>query len=360
MLFNKLDELVQKHESITHQLQNPNVVSQQDKFRQLMKEHAELEKIVTPYLEYKTLKKNLSDNKHLLETESDEDIRKMAKEDISAIEPQIDDLAEKLKFLLLPKDPNDDKNIILEIRAGAGGDEASLFAQELFEAYNYFAKTKGWTTEVMSISEGNVGGYKEVIAMITGEKVFSTMKFESGVHRVQRVPQTEAQGRVHTSTITVAVIPEVEEVEIKIDPKDLKIETMRASGAGGQHVNKTDSAVRLTHLPTGIVVYCQDGRSQHANRSTANKILFARMKAAEEEKAVKDASDTRLAQIGTGDRSERIRTYNFPQSRLTDHRIGLTIHSLTAVMKGELDPVIQPLIMHYQTEAMKAQENAAR
>jgi peptide chain release factor 1 len=360
MLFNKLDELVQKHESISHQLQNPSIVSQQDKFRQLMKEHAELEKIVKVYQEYKTLQKNLEENKILLTTESDEDIRQMAKEDISIIEPQIPPLAEQLKLLLLPKDPNDDKNILLEIRAGAGGDEASLFAEELFRSYGYFAQSKGWNVEVLSISPGNVGGYKEVVASISGDKVFSTMKFESGVHRVQRVPETEAQGRVHTSTITVAVIPEAEEVEVKINPNDLKIETMRASGAGGQHVNKTDSAVRLTHLPSGIVVYCQEGRSQHANRDRANKILFARLKAMEEDKAVKEASDARLAQIGTGDRSERIRTYNFPQSRVTDHRIGLTTHNISGIMNGQLEPLIQPLMTHYQTEALKAQENASR
>lgn len=360
MLFHKLDELVQKHESITHQLQNPNIVSQQDKFRQLMKEHAELEKIVSVYQQYKTLKKNLADNKSILELESDEDLRSMAKEDIAAIEPQILDLEEKIKLLLLPKDPNDEKNILLEIRAGAGGDEASLFAEELFRSYGYYAQSHGWNVEVLSISAGNVGGYKEVIASISGEKVYSTMKYESGVHRVQRVPKTEAQGRVHTSTITVAVIPEAEDVEVKINPGEVRMETTRASGAGGQHINKTDSAVRLTHIPTGLVVYCQEGRSQHANRDRAYKILFSRLKAMEEERAIKEASDARLAQIGTGDRSERIRTYNFPQSRVTDHRIGLTLHSINAIMNGELDPVIQPLMTHYQTEALKAQENASR
>ena len=360
MLFNKLDELVQKHESINHQLQNPSIASQQDKFRQLMKEHAELDKIVKVYQEYKTLTRNLEENKILLTTESDEDLRQMAKEDISAIEPRIGPLAEQLKLLLLPKDPNDDKNILLEIRAGAGGDEASLFSEELFRSYGYFAQQHGWSVEILSISQGNVGGYKEVIAMITGEKVYSTMKYESGVHRVQRVPKTESQGRVHTSTITVAVIPEAEEVEVKVNPNDVRIETMRASGAGGQHVNKTDSAVRLTHIPSGIVVYCQEGRSQHANRDTAFKILYSRLKSQEDERVIKEASDARLAQIGTGDRSERIRTYNFPQSRVTDHRIGLTTHNINGIMNGELNPIIQPLMTHYQTEALKAQENASR
>jgi peptide chain release factor 1 len=355
-MFDKLDEVVQKYESITHQLQNPNVANQQDKFRQLMKDHADLGKIVVVYEEFKKLRADRQDNLQMLDQENDPELRTMIKEEVSLAEKRIPVLEEELKLLLLPKDPNDDKNIILEVRAGAGGDEASLFAQELYGAYAYFAASKGWSVEVLSISEGNVGGYKEVVAMFSGEKVFSTMKFESGVHRVQRVPKTESQGRVHTSTVTVAVIPEAEEVEVKIDPLDLRIETTRSSGAGGQHVNKTDSAVRLTHLPTGVVVFCQEGRSQHANKDKAFKILFSRLKALQEEKTIKDASDARLAQIGTGDRSERLRTYNFPQSRLTDHRIGLTLHSLGEIMKGDLDQVVQPLMAHYQAEALKAQE----
>lgn len=359
-MFHKLDEVVQKFESITHQLQNPSVASQQDKFRQLMKERAELEKIVVPYQEYKKLSQELLDNKQLLETENDEDLRQMAKDDINAVEKRIAELEAEIKLLLIPKDPNDDKNVILEIRAGAGGDEASLFAEELFRAYNYYAGTKGWKCEVMSISEGNVGGYKEVVAMVSGDKVFSTLKFESGVHRVQRVPKTEAQGRVHTSTVTVAIIPEAEEVDVKIDTNDVRVETTRASGAGGQHINKTDSAVRLTHIPSGVVVFCQQGRSQHANKDLAYKILLARLQNLQADKEIKEASDARLAQIGTGDRSERIRTYNFPQSRLTDHRIGLTSHNLGGIMKGDLDDIIQPLVANYQAEALKAQENADR
>lgn len=359
-MFNKLDEVVQKFESITHQLQNPSVISQQDKFRQLMKEHAELEKVVKVYHEYQKLTKEMVENRQILDQESDGDMVQMAKDEIKAIDARLLELGEELKVILLPKDPNDEKNVILEIRAGAGGDEASLFAEELFRAYNYFAGTKGWKCEVMSISEGNVGGYKEVIAMVSGERVYSTLKYESGVHRVQRVPKTEAQGRVHTSTITVAVIPEAEDVEVKIDPNEVRIETTRASGAGGQHINKTDSAVRLTHLPSGVVVFCQQGRSQHANKDLAFKILFSRLKDLQEQKEIKEASDARLSQIGTGDRSERIRTYNFPQSRMTDHRIGLTSHNLSGIMKGDLEDVIQPLITHYQTEALKAQENANR
>lgn len=356
-MFDKLDDVVQRFESITHQLQNPDVAGDQNKFRKLMVERAELEKVVNAYQEYKELRDNLTNNKELIEGESDEDLRQLIKEDIQSIESQLPQIEQDLKLLLLPKDPNDDRDVILEVRAGAGGDEASLFAQELFEAYSHFASAKGWKVEVLSISNGNVGGYKEVVAQITGEKVYSMLKYESGVHRVQRVPKTETQGRVHTSTITVAVVPEADAVDVEINMNDVRIDTMRASGAGGQHVNRTESAVRLTHHPTGIVVYCQEGKSQHANRDKAFKVLFSRVKALEEEKALKEASETRLAQIGTGDRSERIRTYNFPQSRVTDHRIGLTLHSIHEIMKGDVDQLAGPLIAHYQAEALKAQES---
>ena len=277
----------------------------------------------------------------------------MAKEELDEAEGEIGSVADALRILLLPKDPNDHKNIILEIRAGAGGDEAALFCEQLFNSYSHFASSQKWKTELMSISQGNVGGFKEVVAMISGEKVFSRLKYESGVHRVQRVPKTESQGRVHTSTVTVAVIPEAEEVEVKINPNEIRIDVMRASGAGGQHVNTTDSAVRVTHLPTSIIVYCQEGKSQHANKDRAMKILFSRLKALEDQKAIKEASDARLSQIGTGDRSERIRTYNFPQSRVTDHRIGLTLHSLDDVMKGNMEQVVDPVIAHFQAEALK-------
>ncbi|MCC6138843.1 MAG: peptide chain release factor 1 [Bdellovibrionaceae bacterium] len=356
-MFNKLEEVVHRYESIEHQLQNPSVAADQDKFRGLMKEHRDLEKIVKPFQEYKKLKIEIEENKELLTAEKDAELREMIREEVNASELRVTVLEDELKLALLPKDPNDDKNIILEVRAGAGGDEASLFAEELYSAYNHYAQGLGWQVEVLSISHGNVGGYKEVVAMITGDKVYSTMKFESGVHRVQRVPATEAQGRVHTSTITVAVIPEAEEVEVKLNPQEIRIDVCRASGAGGQHVNKTDSAVRLTHLPTNTVVFCQDGRSQHQNKDKAFKILYAKLKALEDEKAIKEASDARLAQIGTGDRSERIRTYNFPQSRITDHRIGLTTHNITEVMKGHLDALVQPLIAYFQAEALKAQQN---
>jgi peptide chain release factor 1 len=275
---------------------------------------------------------------------------------LSSLEKESVVLEEQLKMLLLPKDPNDDKNIILEIRGGAGGDEAALFCQELFGAYSHYANQHGWKVELLTATDGNAGGYREVIASISGEKVFSKLKYERGVHRVQRVPKTETQGRVHTSTVTVAVLPEADEIDVQINPNDLKIDVFRSQGAGGQSVNTTDSAVRVTHLPTNTVVICQDEKSQHKNKSKALKVLYSRLLAAEEEKAEKTASQERLAQIGTGDRSERIRTYNFPQSRITDHRIGLTIHQLDSVMGGAFEYVIDPLIAHFQTEQLKNQK----
>jgi peptide chain release factor 1 len=354
-MFDKLYEVEKRFEQIQASLMEPGVANNQERYRNMMKELSDLEKVVVPFREYKKIKGDLEGNKQILATESDPDLREMAKEEIAPLEQQVAQFEEQLKLLMLPKDPNDDKNIIMEIRAGAGGDEASLFAQEMFRAYSHFATSRGWRVELMSLSEGNVGGYKEVIAMITGEKVYSLLKYESGVHRVQRVPKTEAQGRIHTSTITVAIIPEVEVNEVKINQNDLRIDVMRSGGAGGQSVNKTESAVRITHLPSGLVVVCQDGKSQHGNRETAMKILLSRLKQQEEDKVQKEASDARLAQIGTGDRSERIRTYNFPQTRVTDHRIGLTVHSLPDVMNGALNPLIEPLVAHYQAEALKRQ-----
>lgn len=339
-------------------LQRPDIANDQKNFRSLMKELAELEKVVSVFREFKSMRENLSSSKELLASESDVEMVALAKEEISELEKDLPEIEQRLKLLLLPKDPNDEKNIILEIRAGAGGDESSLFAEELYRAYTHYAQSKGWSVNGLSTSPGNAGGMKEVIAEISGDSVYSLLKYESGVHRVQRVPKTESQGRVHTSTVTVAVIPEAEEVEVNVDPNDVRVDVQRASGAGGQHVNTTDSAVRLTHIPTGIVVYCQDGKSQHANRDKAFKILYSRILQMEEEKARKEASDERLSQIGTGDRSERIRTYNFPQSRVTDHRIGLTTHSLGQIMQGEFDEVIEPLVTHYQAEALKRQSES--
>lgn len=356
-MFQKLHEVEARFEEVNHQLQNPEIIQDQKRYRSLMKELADLQPIVIAFRKQKALSKQISDNKSILETESDSELRQMAREELGPLESDLLRLEEELTLLLLPKDPNDNKDIILEIRAGAGGDEAALFADELFNAYVHYAHSLGWKVELLSTSEGNAGGFKEVIGSITGEKVYSRLKYESGVHRVQRVPKTETQGRIHTSTVTVAVLPEAEEVDVKIDPNDLRIDVFRSGGSGGQSVNTTDSAVRVTHLPTGTVVICQDEKSQIKNKSKALKVLYARLLAAEEQRAIKDASDARLAQIGTGDRSERIRTYNFPQSRITDHRIGLTIHQLDAVMAGAFENVIDPLIAHFQAEQLKRQKD---
>lgn len=354
-MFSKLEEVESRYEEVNMQLQKPDVASNQKQYRAMMKELSDLEKIVVIFRNYKKLKKEHAENVHMINTENDPELREMVKEEIKALDAQIPIIEEQLKLALIPKDPNDEKNIILEIRAGAGGDEASLFAEELFTAYTKYAAKQGWKVSPMSTSDGNVGGYKEVIASISGESVYSKLKFESGVHRVQRVPKTETMGRVHTSTITVAVIPEQEEVEVKLNMNEIRIDVTRSQGAGGQSVNTTDSAVRATHLPTGIIVFCQQGKSQLGNKEIALKILYSKLVQLEEDKKIKEASDARLAQIGTGDRSERIRTYNFPQTRITDHRIGLTTHQLPAVMAGEMEAVIDPLIAHFQAEALKQQ-----
>lgn len=355
-MFQQLDGVESRFESINMQLQAPDVAEDQKKYRALMKEYADLEVIVKEYRRYKNIQKQIEDNKSIIETEKDEELRDMAKEELAQLQKDVVGAENELKLLLIPKDPNDDKDVILEIRAGAGGDEAGLFAEELFRSYNLYAAKRGWKVDIMSISEGSIGGFKEVIASITGDKVFSRLKYESGVHRVQRVPKTETQGRVHTSTITVAVLPEAEETDVQINPNDIKIDVFRSSGAGGQSVNTTDSAVRLTHIPSGIVISCQDEKSQLKNKNKAMKVLYARLKAAQEEKEIKEASDARLSQIGTGDRSERIRTYNFPQSRCTDHRIGVTIHNLDQIMNGKMEDIIEPVITFYQAEALKAQK----
>lgn len=354
-MFSRLDEVESKYERIHQQIQEPGITDDTQRYTALMKELAELEKVVLVYRQFKKVSADLRSSKEILETEKDPDLRELAKEEIPDLEAQKENLEQELKILLLPKDPNEGKNIILEVRAGAGGDEASLFAEELFRSYTLYAAAQGWRVEMMSTSAGNAGGVKEVIAAISGDKVFSRMKFESGVHRVQRVPKTESQGRVHTSTITVAVIPEAEAVDIKIDPKDLRIDVYRSSGHGGQSVNTTDSAVRVTHIPTGTVVTCQDGKSQLSNKEKALTVLYSRLLAVEEEKKMKEASSERLAQIGTGDRSERIRTYNFPQSRVTDHRIGFTSQQISSIMNGDLGIVLDPLIAHFQAEALQRQ-----
>jgi len=358
-MFSKLDSVESRYEEVNMSLQRPDIASDQKKYRALMKELADLEKIVLLYRDFKKKTAALKENKDLLISESDADMKEMIREEIKQLEEELPSLEDTLKIALLPKDPNDDKNILLEIRAGAGGDEASLFADELFRGYAHYAGTQGWKAELVSYTDGNVGGAKEVIAMIAGDSVYSKMKYESGVHRVQRVPKTEAAGRIHTSTVTVAVIPEVEATDIKINMNDIKIDVMRASGAGGQSVNRTESAVRLHHIPTGLIVHCQEGKSQLSNKERAFQILAAKLQNIEDEKRLKEASDVRLDQIGTGDRSERIRTYNFPQTRITDHRIGLTIHQLDAVMSGSFQLLIDPLVTHYQAEALKKQSSNA-
>jgi peptide chain release factor 1 len=357
-MFAKLENLELKFEDLEQQLSSAEVFNDQDRYRKLTKAHADLKQVVDAFRRYKEMKQNLADNKELL-GDSDHEIRAMAHEEIKAIEAALPDIEQELKILLLPRDPMDDKNILLEIRAGTGGEEASLFAADLFRMYTRYAEIMGWKVEVMSASDSDTGGYKEIIALIAGDKVYSRLKYESGTHRVQRVPATEAQGRIHTSAATVAVMPEAEEVDVDIRPDDLRIDVYRASGAGGQHVNKTESAVRITHLPTGIVVACQDEKSQHKNKAKAMKVLISRVLQAEQERAHSVIADARRALVGSGDRSERIRTYNYPQSRITDHRINLTLYSLDKVMEGELAPLVDALVTHAQTEALKAQADAS-
>ncbi|MGH1468756.1 MAG: peptide chain release factor 1 [Bdellovibrionales bacterium] len=354
-MFNKLEEVERKFQKLERDLQNPSIIQDNTKYQKLLREHGEMEPLVSCYQAYIKAKNDLESSKEILKTESDEEMRELAKLEVSELEVSVEELTAALKIHLLPKDPKDNKNIILELRAGAGGDEAGLFAEELFRGYSYYASKNSWKVEVLSTSPGAVGGYKEVIASISGDKVYSKLKYESGVHRVQRVPKTESQGRVHTSTITVAVVPEAEAVDVDVQDKDLRIDVFRSSGSGGQHVNTTDSAVRITHVPTGVVVSCQDEKSQTKNKAKAMKVLYSRLLAHEEEKAVKEASDTRLSQIGTGDRSERIRTYNFPQTRVTDHRVGLTLHKLDEVMGGDFDLLLGPLAAHYQAEMLQAE-----
>ncbi len=357
-MFSKLDEVESRYEEVNMALQRPDIASNQTQYRALMKELGNLEKIVLVYRDYKKKIENLKASKELLTAEQDSEMRELIREEVKELEVALPELEHQLKIALIPKDPNDDKNIILEIRAGAGGDEAALFADEMFRGYMHYASAQGWKVEMISYSEGNAGGAKEIIASVTGDSVFSKLKYESGVHRVQRVPKTEAAGRIHTSTVTVAVIPEVEINEIKIPMSDVRIETMRSQGSGGQSVNRTESAVRVVHIPTGLDVKCQEGKSQSANRERAFQILYAKLQQIEDEKARKEASDVRLEQIGTGDRSERIRTYNFPQTRITDHRIGLTIHQLDQVMNGSFELLIDPLVANFQAEALKKQTSA--
>ena len=353
-MFERLEQIEARYESLGEQLADSVTISDQPKYQKIAKQHRDLEAIVEKYREYKQVTHGIADAKAMMQ-ESDPELRAMAEEELLQLEEREPALEEALKVLLLPKDSNDEKNIIIEIRAGTGGDEASLFVAEVFRMYSRFAELHRWKVEVLSSSESSVGGLKEVIAIIEGDRVYSQMKYESGVHRVQRVPATETQGRVHTSAITVAVLPEAEEVDVKIEAKDLRIDTFCSSGPGGQSVNTTYSAIRITHLPTNTVVSCQDEKSQIKNREKAMRVLRARLYEVEMEKQHEAQAKERKQQVGSGDRSEKIRTYNFPQNRLTDHRIGLTIHQLADVMLGKLQPVIDALIAHYNAERMKAE-----
>jgi len=351
-IIKKLESLVERYEEVQALLSDPEVIGDQDKFRALSKEYSELEDVTKAFTAYQTAQDDLEEAKLMLE-EDDAEMREMAQEEIKSAKQNIEQLEDDLQILMLPKDPNDANNCFLEIRAGAGGDEAAIFAGDLFRMYSRYAESKRWKLEVMSANEGEHGGYKEVVAHITGDDVYGTMKFESGGHRVQRVPETESQGRVHTSACTVVVMPEIPEAEaIEINPSDLKIDTYRASGAGGQHVNKTDSAVRITHLPTGIVVECQDERSQHKNKAKAMSVLSARIQAAEDEKRAAEETSMRRNLVASGDRSERVRTYNFPQGRMSEHRINLTLYKLNEIMEGDIDCVLQPLMTEYQADLL--------
>ena len=343
-MFDNLDDILVHYEELMMELGSPDVANDQNKFRKLMKEQSDLQPLVESYKEYKKVKQDQEDALALLETENDEDLRDMAKEELSEAKKREEELEQELKILLLPKDPNDDKNIMLEIRAGAGGDEAALFAAELYRMYTHYAETQNWKVDIVSLNESGIGGFKEVVAMITGKGAYSKMKYESGVHRVQRVPETESGGRIHTSTASVAVMPEAEEVDVQIDMKDIRIDVMRASGNGGQCVNTTDSAVRLTHNPTGIVIYSQTEKSQLQNKEKAFALLRSKLYELELEKKQSAESAERKSQIGTGDRSEKIRTYNFPQGRVTDHRINLTLYKLDKIMNGDIAEVLDACI----------------
>ncbi|MFL2532048.1 MAG: peptide chain release factor 1 [Porticoccaceae bacterium] len=351
-ILSKLDNLNERYQEVGVLLSDAEIIAEQNKFRDLSKEYAELEPVVKAYLSYQEVINNL-DEARLLLKDSDPDMRAMAQEELAEAESRLEPLELDLQRQLLPKDPNDDNNVFLEIRAGTGGDEAAIFSGDLFRMYSRFAEGQRWKVEVISMNEGDHGGYKEIITRIVGKGVYSMLKFESGAHRVQRVPETESQGRIHTSACTVAVMPEADEQDaIEINKGDLRVDTFRASGSGGQHVNKTDSAIRLTHLPTGIVVECQDERSQHKNRAKAMSVLQARLNNAQTDAAEKEQSEQRKNLVGSGDRSERIRTYNFPQGRVTDHRINLTLYKLSEVMEGSLVEVVQPLINEFQAEQL--------
>jgi peptide chain release factor 1 len=354
-MFAKIQEIEERFNQLESELARSEVVREQRTYQKYMKEHSALAPIVEAFRKYQTLQHEIENNRSILD-DPDQEIRKLAKEEIERLKTDLAQKENEIRVLLLPQDPNDDKNIILEIRAGTGGDEAGLFANELFRMYLRYAELKGWKTEIMSLNHSGLGGIKEVILLIAGDKVYSRLKHEAGVHRVQRVPETEAQGRIHTSAVTVAVLPEAEEVDVQINSEDLRIDVYRSSGRGGQHVNVTDSAVRITHLPTGLVVACQDERSQHKNKAKALKVLRSRLLDREQTEQQMKISEERKSMVGSGDRSEKIRTYNYPQGRVTDHRIGLTIYRLDSVLQGQMDLILDPLITHFQAEVLKADQ----
>ena len=358
-MLEKLEQIETRYEELTQELSSPELLSNPTAYGKVAKQHRALGEIVKKYQSWKSLKTELVGARELFDTSDDEEMREMARLEMETLETRLDETDKELKILLVPSDPNDEKNVILEIRAGTGGDEATLFAAEMLRMYGRYAEKQRWRFEIMDASESGIGGIKEAIALIEGDKVYSKLKHESGVHRVQRVPQTEASGRIHTSAITIAILPEAEEVDVKIDPKDLRIDTFCSSGPGGQSVNTTYSAVRLTHIPSGVVVSMQDEKSQIKNREKAMRVLRARLQELEEQKQHEALASERRSMVGSGDRSEKIRTYNFKENRVTDHRIGLTIHQLDLVMEGNLDPFIDALVAHYQAEKLKKEAVAA-
>ena len=352
-MFDRLEGLVARYEDISQMINDPEMISQQDRWRKLMKEHSDLSSIVEKYKQYVATKNNIEEMLMMLDEESDEEMKEMAKEELSESKALLSVLEDEIKILLIPKDPNDEKNVFVEIRAGAGGDEAALFNAELYRMYSHYADSRRWKIDVVSVNENGIGGFKEIIFEISGNNVYSKLKYESGVHRVQRIPATESGGRIHTSTVTVAMMPEVEDVEVELDMNDLRIDVFRSSGNGGQSVNTTDSAVRVTHIPTGLVVSCQDGKSQLKNKDKALQVLRSRLYEMELQKQQSEQAESRKSQVGTGDRSEKIRTYNFPQGRVTDHRIKLTLHKLESILNGDLDELIDSLTTADQAERLK-------